>query len=157
VVAYPGSYGARVSATLNAQLQVVPAINLARACADVLAQESIMPSLSPVDLGRLADDARSRVQLAIDAVEAAYDLVQLRPIADSLRQVAYGVLDAARAVIEARPPIVQRAAPAASNLHRIAHLLYGDWLRSYELARLNPQIRNPNFIPRGALLNAYAN
>jgi prophage DNA circulation protein len=42
------------------------------------------------------------------------------------------------------------------NLHLLAHRLYGDYTRAEELARLNPGIRNPNFLARGQIVRRYA-
>jgi prophage DNA circulation protein len=151
-----GAYAARVKTTVDAQAGLTPTLEISRAAADVLAQEAVSPTLSPVELGRIADDARARLQAAIDAASAAYGLADGRPLVEALRDAAHAVLDAARAVIEARPPIVLRTVDADTNLHRLAHLWYADWRRADELLRLNPQLNNPNFVAPGAVLNAYA-
>lgn len=150
------SYGQRVSNTVAAQLNLTPSLEVARVTSDILAQEAILPTLSPAEIGRIADDCRARIQSSIDECAAAYDLVDGRPLIEALRETAHGVLEAARAVIEARPPIISRQVETDCNLHRLAHLWYGDWQRAYELQRLNPQVRNPNFVSQGAVLNAYA-
>lgn len=150
------SYATRVKNTVDAQAHLTPTLEVARVASDILAQESITPTLSPVEIGRMADDTRSRIQASIDECAAAYDLVGGRPLIEALRTTAHTVLEAARAVIEARPPIIRRTVESDINLHRLAQIWYGDWQRAYELQRLNPQVRNPNFISRGAVLNAYA-
>lgn len=150
------SYATRVKSTVDAQAGLTPTLEVARVASDILAQEAVTPTLSPVEIGRIADDTRSRIQASIDACAAAYDLVDGRPLIEALRDTAHAVLEAARTVIEVRPPIIRRKVEADINLHRLAHVWYGDWQRAYELQRLNPQLRNPNFINRGALLNAYA-
>ncbi len=151
-----GSYAASVKSTVDAQAGLTPTLEVARVASDIFAQEAVTPTLSPVEIGRIADDARARLQAGIDACAAAYDLVEGRALIEALRETAHAVLEAARAVIEARPPIVRRTVEADINLHRLAHVWYGDWQRAAELQRLNPQVRNPNFISRGAVLNAYA-
>jgi prophage DNA circulation protein len=151
-----GSYASRVKNTVAAQTNLTPTLEVARVASDILAQEAVAPTLSPVEIGRIADAARSRLQASIDECEAAYELVDSRPLIEALRETAHAVLAAARAVIEVRPPIIRRAVETDCNLHRLAHLWYGDWTRAYELQRLNPQVRNPNFILQGAVLNAYA-
>lgn len=151
-----GSYATRVKNTVDVQTNLTPTLEVARVASDILAQESITPTLSPVEIGRIADATRSRIQTSIDECAAAYDLVAGRPLIEALRTTAHTVLEAARAVIEARPPIIRRTVDADINLHRLAHVWYGDWQRAYELQRLNPQVRNPNFVRQGAMLNAYA-
>lgn len=151
-----GKYAASVKSTIDAQAGLVPTLEISRVASDILAQESVTPTLSPAEIGRIADDTRARLQASIDACAAAYDLVDGRPLIEALRTTAHTVLEAARAVIEARPPIIRRTVDADINLHRLAHVWYGDWQRAAELQRLNPQVRNPNFVRQGAALNAYA-
>ena len=43
-----------------------------------------------------------------------------------------------------------------TSLHLLAFEWYGDYSRFGELLRLNPQIRHPNFLSKGEVLNAYA-
>ncbi|KUY99786.1 hypothetical protein WS49_18315 [Burkholderia sp. RF7-non_BP4] len=59
-------------------------------------------------------------------------------------------------VIDVLPPIISRTVDAPSNMTLLAHLWYGNYLRSSELLRLNPQIRNPNFIQRGDTVSGFA-
>lgn len=59
-------------------------------------------------------------------------------------------------VLETRPPLVEHVVETECNAHLLAHKLYGDFTRAAEIVRLNPQIRNPNFIAKGQLLNVYA-
>lgn len=151
-----GSYATRVKSTIDAQAGLTPALEIARVTSDILAQEAVTPTLSPVEIGRIADDTRTRIQTSIDNCSTAYNLVDGRALIEALRATAHTVLEAARSVIEARPPIIRRKVETDINLHRLAHFWYGDWQRSYELQRLNPQVRNPNFISEGTQLNAYA-
>ena len=51
---------------------------------------------------------------------------------------------------------LQKQAFAVICLHLLAFEWYGDYSRFGELLRLNPQIRHPNFIEKGEILNAYA-
>lgn len=150
------SYATHVKSTVDAQAGLTPTLEVTRVASDILTQEAVAPTLSPVEIGRIADATRARIQASIDDCAVAYDLVDGRPLIEALRDTAHAVLEAARAVIEARPPIVRRVVDADINLHRLAHVWYGDWQRAAELQRLNPQVRNPNFINQGAVLNAYA-
>ncbi|KUY99304.1 hypothetical protein WS48_04580 [Burkholderia sp. RF7-non_BP1] len=59
-------------------------------------------------------------------------------------------------VIDVLPPIISRTVDAPSNLTLLAHLWYADYSRSAELLRLNPRIRNPNFIQRGDTVRGFA-
>lgn len=77
-------------------------------------------------------------------------------VADSMRNMAHILQKQARAVINLRPPIVTRTVTADTSLHLLAFAWYGDYRRQAELVRLNPQIRHPNFVPRGSLIHAYA-
>lgn len=54
------------------------------------------------------------------------------------------------------PPIITRTVDTPTNLTLLAFRWYGDYTRSTELLRLNPDVRNPNFIQPGEVLNAYA-
>lgn len=62
----------------------------------------------------------------------------------------------AAAVIESKPQLIRRTVAATGNLHLVAHLWYGDYTRADELQRLNPQVRDPNGLVAGDVLNAYA-
>ena len=73
-----------------------------------------------------------------------------------LKDAALAIQEAAVVIIEARPPLRQRIVNAPSNLHLLAHQWYGDYRRAGELARLNPQVRNPNDIDTGDILNGYS-
>ena len=61
----------------------------------------------------------------------------------------------AEAALNARPPLAIRTAGMACNFHLLAHRLYGDSTRADELRRINPQVRNPNFIDPNQELLVY--
>ncbi|WP_234086752.1 DNA circularization protein [Azonexus sp. R2A61] len=132
------------------------ALALADSAVDILADEADDPRLTPAGIERVANDTRAAIQLAMDSARATYPLEQHRAITESLKDVAYQVQQAALAALVQRPPLVQRSAPFDGNLHLIAHAWYGDYTRAAELLRLNPQIRQPNFIRLGDPLYAYA-
>jgi len=67
-----------------------------------------------------------------------------------------GVLDVVEAAIHLHPPLVTHNAPSLCNLRLFAHWLYGDHTRAAELMRLNPGLRNPNFIAQGQALHGFA-
>ena len=77
-------------------------------------------------------------------------------VIEALRQTAHDFTALILSAINKKPPLVVRACPLNGTLHMVAHALYGDYTRADELLLLNPQIRLPNFIKEGDLLNAYA-
>ena len=142
---------------VSALLQLSKAAVLAETAGRILVMEADEPTLSPHEVERIANDAREAVQEAIDLHRAWYPLETSRPVVESLKETALGVLRAANAVIEARPPLISHTLKAPCNLHLLAFELYGDYSRSNELARLNPQLRNPNDLQSGEVLHVYAN
>ena len=70
--------------------------------------------------------------------------------------MAHKLQKQAFAVISLKPPLVQKTVTRDTCLHLLAFEWYGDYSRFGELLRLNPQIRHPNFIEKGTVLNAYA-
>ncbi|RRW87268.1 hypothetical protein EGJ54_25515, partial [Pandoraea apista] len=114
------------------------------------------PALTPAEVQQIAGDTRELIQIAIEAVRAAVPLEQSQPVVERLKDTALAVQELALKVIDVLPPIVTRTVQAPVNLTLIAHLWYGDYRRSAELLRLNPQLRNPNFIERGEVLNGFA-
>lgn len=146
---------AQAVAAIDVNLSVVQATGHAEAVQAVLEAEADTASLSPSDIETMANDARTALQSAIDALSPLYPLETRRAIAEPLKDVALALQQAAQAIIEARPPLVVRTMDAPGNLRLIAHRLYGDHTRAPELFRLN-NLRLPNFIQPGDKLNAYA-
>ncbi|WP_147695933.1 DNA circularization protein [Vogesella mureinivorans] len=141
---------------VTALLQAAAATTLAQVAADVLAAEVEQPTLTPSQLETLAGDVRGALQQAIDSHRAAFDIETARPVTEALKSTAYAVQAATASVLTLRPPLIQRRVDAAANLHLLAFRWYGDYTRASELARLNPQLVHPNFIPAGEVLNGYA-
>ncbi|MDX7324720.1 multidrug DMT transporter permease, partial [Providencia rettgeri] len=77
-------------------------------------------------------------------------------VVSSLKEVALGVQTLGLRVIEKRPPLTRKTLTAPANFHLLAHTWYGDYRRATELHRLNPQVRNPNYLQVGDIINAYA-
>ena len=75
---------------------------------------------------------------------------------EALRAVADAVQTLGAKVLETRPPLVEHVTETEGNAHLLAHKLYGDFTRAAEIVRLNPQVRNPNFIAKGQVLHVYA-
>ncbi|MGC0151187.1 DNA circularization protein [Chromobacterium vaccinii] len=143
-------------ALVEAVLQVGAATTKADTAGEILAAEAEQPALSPAEVEQIANDTRTSVQDAIDAIRATLPMEQARPVVEALKDVASSVQEAAEVVIAARPPLQTREIEAPGNLHLVAFRWYGDYTRAQELARLNPQLRNPNAIATGDVLHAYA-
>lgn len=137
-------------------LQLSVATTLARVAADCLAAELAQPLLSPGQVEQVSNAARMPLQGVIQQLRQSLPLEQARPLVEACRQLAWQVQEAARAVILLRPPLLTRTVEAEGSLVLIAHRWYGDYRRATELLRLNPSLRQPNFIPAGARLHAYA-
>ena len=122
----------------------------------VLAAEIEAPSLTPAEVEAVVGATRERIQAAIDDATAVLPAYRAHPVAEALRDTALAVQELGRTVIHLHPPMVATAVPSPCNLHLLAHRLYGDYTRAEELARLNPGIRNPNFLARGQIVRRYA-
>lgn len=146
---------AQASEATKVTTQVTVATGQAENAAALLGAEAAEPTLSPVEIEAVANEARAAIEAAIEVVRALYPLETARTIIEPLRDQALAVQEAARAVIEARPPLVLRTLDAPGNLRLIAHRLYGDHTRATELWRLN-SIRTPNTLDTGDRINAYA-
>ncbi|MDS0794703.1 DNA circularization N-terminal domain-containing protein [Burkholderia pseudomultivorans] len=137
-------------------VSAVVATTLAGIASDVMANELDTPTLTPDEVESISNDTRTHLQDAIDDARESMELVDYRPIVEPLKDTALAVQELAVDVIDQLPPIVSRTIDAPSNLTLLAFRWYGDYSRSAELMRLNPSIRNPNFIYRGDVLRGYA-
>lgn len=137
-------------------LQTMAASAMAEAASRVLSAEAETPTLSPPQIEQIANDVRLMLQDAMDTQRELFDLETARPVTEALKDTALAVQKAAMAIIDLRPPLETKRVEAAGNLHLLAHQWYGDYSRAAELARLNPQLRNPNQITVGDVLYAYA-
>ncbi|WP_245148602.1 hypothetical protein [Avibacterium paragallinarum] len=72
-----------------------------------------------------------------------------------MRHLAHHFTQLAISAINRKPPLIVRTAPFNGTIQQMAHAFYGDFRRANELLRLNPQVRYPNFITQGELLNSY--
>ncbi len=142
---------------LRVHVQQQQALALALLASGLFEIELHAPSMTPQDIETVANDVRTDVQAAIAATQAAYpQLLDSRPMTEGLKAVAAGVQAAALALIQVRPPFISRFVPANMNLMLLAHHWYADAGRADELLRLNPQIKNPNFVPQGSVVYGYA-
>lgn len=102
-----------------------------------------------------ADDVYRRIEAAGLLPQTPY-LETAAELIESLRDTAHKLQKQAFAVLNMRPPLVQKIVGRDTSLHLLAFEWYGDYSRFGELLRLNPQIRHPNFLSKGEVLNAYA-
>lgn len=102
-----------------------------------------------------ADDVYRRIEAAGLLPQTPY-LETAAELTESLRDTAHKLQKQAFAVLNMRPPLVQKIVGRDTGLHLLAFEWYGDYSRFGELLRLNPQIRQPNFLSKGEVLNAYA-
>jgi prophage DNA circulation protein len=144
------------TALLSFNAQLTASLILAQAAQAVLLAELASPLGSPTAIEAMSNTVRAQLQMQLDAAQALYPLELARPLVESLKNVALALQQLATQVIVARPPLLLRASPVSGNLRLIAHALYADHARAPELARLNPLLRQPNFIAQGALLYAFA-
>ncbi|MDP3841048.1 MAG: DNA circularization N-terminal domain-containing protein [Oxalobacteraceae bacterium] len=144
-------------AFLSAHIEVQLAIAIAGCSAQLFGKGLADAVMTPADIETIAADTRVVINSAIARVRATFpDIVASRPLTESLKALALTVTDAAEKLISARPPLVDRIVDTPGNLQLLAHLWYGDYHRADELLRLNPLVKNPNFIANGATLRAYA-
>jgi len=136
-------------------VRLATALQLAQTASDILTAEYGDPTLSPPDIEQIVDDTRTAIEATITQHRAVYDSPTALPIVDALKSIALAVQTAGANAIEARPALTTRMVGSLSNLTLIAFRWYGDYTRADELARLNPSIRNPNFVLPGTVLNAY--
>lgn len=141
---------------ISAVVAVIVATELAANAGATLADEARHPTLSPPEIEHVCNDTREAIQAAIEQCRKLYSIEQSRTVTEPLKDLALAVQQAAIAVIEQSPPLITRRVDADGNLHLLAHRWYGDYQRAAELARLNPQLRDPNNLSVGDVLNVYA-
>lgn len=147
---------------VNRLMTVVVVSQYAATVGELLAVEAESATLSPAQIETMVGDVRTLIETVLLDLRDSTDLatadklVRYRPVVEALKNQALALQAAAQAIIELRPPLIERTVASDSNLHLIAHRWYGDYSRATELLRLNPQIRQPNFVLAGSVLMAYA-
>ena len=145
------------------------ASELASVAMAILVDDAQSEQLIPADIGRLVGDVRTRLQAAITLFRERYEGERERitetasplglmypEIIQSMKNVAATVQDVGLLVLSRRPPLTQKQVQADSCLLLLAWQWSGDYSRAAELQRLNPQLRDPNNITAGVVINAYA-
>lgn len=154
---------------VRAAYSVLAAAELASAACSLLTDDDQANAMTPVDVDRLVSDVRTQIQFSLDVLRARYE--PQRPLvtttsspgaiswlaqADLLRTVALDVQTLGLLVLSRRPPLTRKTLDHDSSLRLLAHQWYGDHNRAPELQRLNPDIRDPNTLIKGMVLNAYS-
>lgn len=146
--------------------QVLPAALIARGVITILESEQQKPTLTPDDLIAINDEARQQIQDAIEQVRID-NVVQndqnlpvistdVTPIIRDLKKAAAQLQTLTEATINSRPPLIKHTITVPCTWRLLAHLLYGDYARSEELARLNRGLVDASVIEAGTQVTAYA-
>ncbi|AIK14271.1 hypothetical protein GZ59_24740 [Pectobacterium atrosepticum] len=154
---------------LIAIVAVAVAMEAAEEAGAVLSDPALTAVLTPLDIEKITNETRQMIQDAIDINRDAYAPamaeisssaqptgLSYQPVIDQLATIALTVQALAEAVISEKPQLMTRTVTALGNLHLVAHRWYNDYSRAAELQRLNPQLRDPNNLNAGDVLNAYA-
>lgn len=130
---------------------------LALKVCDALQADMEDPLLTPNEIESMAGNVRARIDDALHYTAATLSegSGSVFAVNEDLRTTAHAVQQLAEAALNARPPLASRFAERACNFHLLAHQLYGDYTRADELRRINPQVKNPNFIAKGQELLVY--
>ncbi len=154
---------------ISCALKLLCSAHLARIAVEVM--EANYETLTPHEIETMTTQVRLQLLEALNAVrtlqqadEASKKLAQPNSdmymvsyqMMESIRQLASNITQLAITLINQKPPLVIKVSPLNGTLQQVAHAFYGDYRRFEELLRLNPAIRQPNFIQEGDLLNAYA-
>lgn len=143
-------------ATISAIVTLTVANAMIQVASDVLLDQLESTELSAFEIEKINNDTREIILLAMQAQRLAYPVEISRLVTEPLKDAAMHIQDTAAGIIEARPPLARYRVESSTNLHLLAHKLYADYTRAGELFRLNPEIRNPNTISAGEVLNAYS-
>lgn len=155
--------------SLHCALHLMSCGVLAKAGVEMIEQQA--ESLTPAEIEYLCQHIRQHILTGIELVREQQRLAQSEAdkqqpnngiytacyqLSERLRNMAGEMAQMAIAAINQKPPLMVREVRFNGCLQQVAHDFYGDYLRAAELLRLNPQIRQPNFVEQGTLLNAYA-
>jgi prophage DNA circulation protein len=132
------------------------AVAMGNAAGAALSAEAAAPSLTPAEVETIVGATRQRYQDCMDEHRLVLPTHQAYPVVEHLRAAALAIQELGATVIHLHPPLVTHTAPSLCNLRLFAHWLYGDHTRAAELMRLNPGLRNPNFIAQGQALHGFA-
>ncbi|KAF5039960.1 hypothetical protein DSECCO2_538430 [anaerobic digester metagenome] len=144
------------SAQLAVLANVTQTALLTEQATALLQTEAAAPTLTPQEVEAVVGNLRDRMQDAMDGARIVLPAQDAYAVTQALRDAALALQELGAAVIEQSPPLMTHVVDAPCNLHLLAHRLYGDYRRAAELERLNPTIRNPNFLAAGQEVTGYA-
>lgn len=146
--------------------QVLPAAMISRGVITILDSEQKNPTLTPDDLTAINDEARQQIQDSIDQIrtddstqnDQSLPVVNtdITPIIRDLKKAAAQLQTLTDSVINSRPPLIKHTVAAPCTWRLLAHLLYGDYMRADELARLNRGLVDASVIEAGTQVVCYA-
>ncbi len=131
------------------------AATVTEAATSLLEAEAQTPTLTPAQVETVVGQTREQLQGSIDEARETLPPAQAYQQAEDLRDAALAVQELGAAVIARQPPLVRYTVQAPCNLHLLSHRLYGDYSRAGEIARLNPGLREPNFLTPGQELDIH--
>ncbi|MBK0062379.1 MULTISPECIES: DNA circularization N-terminal domain-containing protein [unclassified Acinetobacter] len=147
--------------TVTSQVAVAQQIvNLTRE--ETAKANSTEASLTPPELAvirqRVRQDLQSTIVQERSISAEIADSNNLQPVTQIAvyKQAADQIHEQIQELIEARPPITTTVIKLPSTVHLLAHQLYGDFTRSSEILRLNPNLENPAVLRAGQELTVYA-
>lgn len=146
--------------------QVLPAAMISRGVITILESEQKNPTLTLDDLTAINDEARQKIQDAINQVRGDnseqnnQDLpvvnTDITPIIRDLKKAAAQLQTLTDSLINSRPPLTKHTVAAPCTWRLLAHLLYGDYTRADELSRLNRGLVDASVIEVGTQVACYA-
>ncbi|VEI74813.1 Mu-like prophage DNA circulation protein [Mannheimia haemolytica] len=154
---------------LNCALQLMRSAVLAKSAVQII--EAQAEELTPTEIEYVTTQARLALLNSLNLVRAMQQASQnnvavnepnnglytaMHELSEALRDSSHEVMQIALSAINQKPPLIVKEVAFDGTLPQVAHQFYADYSRANELLRLNPQIRKPNFIERGTLLNCYS-
>lgn len=154
---------------LTCALQLMSSAILTQSAVQII--EAQAEEMTPADIEYITTQARLSLLKSLNLVRAMQHnsqqnvavnepnnglYIAMHELSEVLRDSSHELMQIALSAINQKPPLVVRNVEVSGTLPQVAHAFYGDYSRSDELLRLNPQIRHPNFIERGTLLNCYS-
>ncbi|MGK0740122.1 DNA circularization protein [Yokenella regensburgei] len=159
------------TALIGQSIRLVAISEMLDTASDIFVHEAQSPTLSSTDIEQITGDVRRLIVDAITAQRASIaerqaaavreqsgtpDTRQDDLIIASLQESAWRLQEQARALILLLPPLVMRQVTRRCNLPLLAFEWYGDASRATQLARLNPSLRQSNYLNPGDILYAWA-
>ncbi len=152
---------------INVAMQLACTAALMKIATDFIEDETLLPG----DIEYIATKVRLQILKNLNTVRAFAQEIspsfavtmpntgvytKSHLVSEKLRNQGQKITKLALSAINRRPPLIIRTVEINGTIQQVAHEFYGDFRRANELLRLNPQVRYPNFIQRGEVLNSYA-